>query len=59
MIEVKYVVAWGTHDAGRGWGREFRTFSSLAKAEQFYEELNNRSDCFEGYLSEIKEDLHA
>lgn len=58
MIKVKYIVAWGTEDS-RGWGKEFRTFTDLARAEKFYEQLNNRPDCFEGYLSVVQEDLHA
>ena len=56
-MNIKYLVAWSTQDEGRGWGREYRTFESHTQAERFYENLNARPDCYEGYLTTIEDNI--
>lgn len=56
MIEVKYIVAWSS-SSGMGWGREYRTFSTAADAERFYDALNLRPDCFEGFVARIEDEI--
>ena len=58
MREVKYMVAWSSGDK-HGWGSNFRTFEDYRSAERFYDQLNLRPDCFEGYLTEVKDNLHG
>ena len=48
-----YIVAWSEGDK-QGWQSNFRVYADRSPAEDFFEELNLRSDCWEAYLTEIK-----
>ena len=56
-MNIKYLVAWSTQDEGKGWGREYRTFETHSQAERFYDNLNARPDCYEGYLTAIEDNI--
>ena len=55
-MTIKYLVAWST-DSGKGWGREYRTFEDYPSAELFYDSLNNRPDCYEGFITKVQDEI--
>jgi hypothetical protein len=56
-MKTNFMVAWST-GSKHGWHSNFRTFDNIDDAERFYDALNLRPDCYEGYLTEVKDNLH-
>ena len=52
----QYIVAWSEGDR-LGWQSNFRVFADHSPAEDLFEELNLRTDCWEAYISEIKDSV--